>query len=1182
MLFTSSIRRILYAIVLLVVLPALSIIVYTAMETRESAIADMSRRSADVLNNLGSQCAMQAESTRTLLQLLSSHAELAGNDADKASALLARLLASRDDLYNICLLDSRGGIVASAKPTEGVELREALSSPGHIRSRDPFFGVDFSWEPVSGKASLSYSLYAPELRREDYGAYLVAWVKPERVISLDTQNMGGHKGVLYIRDCQGKLVYMHPPEQHGADGEYELAAWEKIQRSEGEQGEFFLTSASGEEHVVAYGRVGLSGVAGPVITLELSMPKSEAYADVNAALARNLLLLAIAFFGAIGIAHFVGDKLLVEPIRKLVQSARRIAGGELDNRGSLNASEGEMGLLAASFDEMAVALEARNRELVNAKTAADAASRAKGEFLANMSHEIRTPMNGVIGMAYLALKSDLSPKQHTYVSKIFAAANTLLRIINDILDFSKIESGRLDMEKSLFSLDDALDNIALLVSQKAEEKGIEVLVGVDSNVPPNLVGDGLRLGQVLTNLLNNAVKFTNKGEIIVSCTLDAVDAPGSAQRALSEGAENGRVNSSRGGTPKPIGGEKTAAEHAISGAAPENAEAAPEERVRLRFMIKDTGIGMSQEQQSRLFSAFTQADGSITRRFGGTGLGLIITKRLIELMDGDIQVLSEQGKGTTVIFTAVFGLPESDEARSGAQRGNQARVLVVDANEPACRMTQNILNSMHFRAECAFSPTEAFAMLWQEDATDPFKVVLMDWRLPGMDGVEATWRLRTELNLRHAPPVFITTTIGRSEVWQQADKAGAVGVIFKPVNKTILFESIMEALLGRMPQTQRQPHAVSSLEKEGQKYFPGAKVLVVEDNPINQQVAKELLESAQVEVTAVGNGLEALKAVERSDRSPPFDLVILDLQMPVMDGYETARRLRADPRNSNMPIVAMTAHVMAEERQRCLDAGMNDHMSKPIEVDKFFSALSRWMPSYGKEGGQVSKEQSSEERDGAIKSRTPSVTLGAIFLPGLDAEIALGRLGNNERLYVKLLKQFLAYYGNTESQFQAAFDSGDALGAQRVAHTLKGLAGSIGASGLAEESARLEASFADNEREKTLARAQSCFAELAKVQAILREAFAAEEANESDAGPSVPALTSEQKKRKTELLLRLVEFLREDDAEAAVFFTGNSGELSSLLSRESFNRLQGNISRFQFEEALEWIHAQEGLPEQES
>ena len=1157
--FSSPIRLILYVIVLLVTLPALGTIVYTGAQSRERAITATGERSAAVMNNLATRCRVRAESTRSLLRFLSGHEALRGGDPLVASTLFAELLQSRDDITNICLLDARGAIVASALPWQDAHLNEALATPGHISSQDPFFGGDFSLEPVGGKPALSFSLYVSELWEKDFGAYLVAWVKPESVLHMEQRLLGWFKGVLYIRDSMGKLVYVYPKERQTSSGEYERAVWERVQRLSRTQGDFFIHDDAGREYIVTYERVNVSGMAGPAITLELSVPKSEAYADADAASMRNVALLVLAFFAALAMAYSVGDKILVRPIRDLVDITGRIAGGEPHAKASATIRQGEMGQLAVTFDEMAAALESRNRQLVDAKNAADDASRAKGDFLANMSHEIRTPMNGVIGMAYLALKSGLSSTQHEHVSKIFTAANALLRIINDILDFSKIESGKLDMEHAPFNLKETLDSISSIVSPKAEEKGIEVLFGVDSNVPMSLVGDSLRLGQILINLLNNAVKFTHKGEIIVSCTLSAKGGDqADVDRNLVDGAETRQ------------------AQAAPSSSVPEG------QSVWLRFMVKDTGIGMSQEQQSAIFSAFTQADGSITRRFGGTGLGLVITKRLIEMMGGDISLLSEHGKGTTAIFTACFSLPEGDGTEKGETYGNGTRVLVVDANGPAGHMMQSMLNSMDFRADLASSASESFAMLWQGDVDDAYQVVLMDWRMPGMDGVEATWRLRNELNLNNVPAVFITSTQRCSEVLQQAEKAGAEGVIFKPVDKQTLSKSLLGAPTGDTFSS--MSYSPVFMEQQGQESFPGARVLVVEDNPINQEVAAELLESAGIEVTTVDNGLEALKAVEESGNSPPFDLVLLDLRMPEMDGYEAARRLRADPRNDTMPIVAMTAHVLAADRQRCLEVGMNDHISKPIEVDKFFSTLSRWIPLYGEEDSLVTNEERFEEsgQDGAIKSRRPSVKENAIFLPGLDTDIALGRLGNNERLYVKLLKQFLAHYDNTESQFYSSLETGGLVDAQRVAHTLKGLAGSIGASALAVQCAKLESSFAEGGNLDAIrVLAKNCFDDLAKIQALLREAFAAQEAEADNAASASSALnlTAEQKQRKLALLKALLSYLQEDDAEAATYFSNNSKELATLLPAEYFSRLRGFVARFQFEEAIEWIHSHENVPE---
>lgn len=590
---------------------------------------------------------------------------------------------------------------------------------------------------------------------------------------------------------------------------------------------------------------------------------------------------------------------------------------------------------------------------------------------------------------------------------------------------------------------------------------------------------------------------------------------------------------------------------------------------------------MTREQQDKLFTAFTQADASITRRFGGTGLGLTITKRLLELMDGDINVLSEEGKGTTIIFTAAFDLPLAQRESEDLQKGGLARVLVVDDNGPARRMLQDALVDMHFKADGAESPFEAFAMLSREDATEePYRIVLMDWRMPVMDGVEATWRLRTDLHLAHMPLVLITTTLGHGEILRQAKRAGAAGVLYKPISSSALLDSLMDVMHSGLPTSSRGNKAVAAVPEQAQPTFPGAFILLVEDNPISQQVAAELLQSAQASVSIAGNGLEALEQIRSSKRNPPFDLVLMDLQMPKMDGYEAARALREDTRYDDMPIVAMTAHAMVEERQKCLDAGMDDHISKPIEVDKFFETLSRWVRApRTSSGGAVETAPVRESTTGGacLPGSFTSVAKGALCLPGLDVEKALARLGNNERLYVKLLEQFLRYYSNTEGSFQQALDSGDIAGAQRLIHTLKGLAGAIGATSLASESGFLEASFHSGDMSNVRSMARICFAALDNILATLRQAFnmtvdqekpAAEERGEP---ADSPAITPEQGRRKEELLDALAAYLADDDAATLSFFMDHAAELGSLIGGGVLAALKGHIERFDFEDALKSI-----------
>ena len=748
----------------------------------------------------------------------------------------------------------------------------------------------------------------------------------------------------------------------------------------------------------------------------------------------------------------------------------------------------------------------REREAV---VAAHAASQAKSDFLSNVSHEIRTPMNAIIGMTHLTRLTELTPDQSRYLNRIESSSTHLLGLLNDLLDFSKIEAGKLTLEKIEFELEQVLESVANVVVARAEAKGLELVFYVDQKVPSNLWGDPLRFGQILINYVNNAIKFTEQGEVTIRILVEQLDTEG----------------------------------------------------VTLKVSVKDTGIGISQENQARLFDSFQQADASTTRRFGGTGLGLAICKQLAELMGGTVGVLSELGVGSEFWLTARFS-PLSQTKRvlllDGHLRGRRA--LVIDDSESARESLCETLQMMGLRAQTAGSGREGLACVSAaQQNLDPFDLVFIDWKMPELDGFATADQIEA-LGLSTRPKLFLVTAYGLEVVQKQGVSAAFDGLVHKPVQASNLFNQIAQVLTlqpitDRLDASDQSPQALS----QQLSAIRGAKILLVEDNEINQEVAQGLLAEGGLQVFVANNGQQALEMI----RLHQWDLVLMDMYMPIMDGISATQAIRLLDGFDALPIIALTANARQSDLDRCLQAGMNDYVLKPIDPSALGKVLLRWIqvkvvsPKHEEQAPSDAKEWLAQERFGLRDGRSPNAALPAKIL-GLDVALGLSRTLGKVPMYLSILRKFVRQQSTFVEAFKQALKLGNVAEAERMAHTLQSTAGNIGAMSLASEAAALEDRLRSGESADAVRDgADRLFANLATLLEQLSQQVQPE-----------PELSLMQIDRAAleSTCLELLVYLKDDDINALKFFRTHEA-LLKLAMRSKFVSLQNMIESYDFSDA---------------
>ena len=910
---TGSVRRTTFIILTIAIMPALFVILRSGMERNSEAMRIAQDKAALQVTNIGNQTAMLIENTKVMLRSLSDLNEVRGAEGENITPLLSSMMSRQQAYSNIFLLSPEGLVLASGRPNMPPLLPSDINLVREtIRTRRFMVGdfvprmtnnvpVLLALQPVFGFKGEVSALLGVLISLDSSLQYFDPDSHTGSGKDRITGGTGGQEDVndeevfsLRIVDSKGRLAFaINVPDDMLPGSILSHNELEALSASTDNTGTYNY-QFDNVPQVVAYDRLVLSESSTPYMYILLNIPNAAIYSRAKELLLRDLSLLAVTTLLSLFVGTIVANRILIKPLEELLKMARSIGQGNYSVRLSdpdAKETGSEIDQLVRTFDIMTERLGNRSRDLSEAKQIAEDAAKAKSEFLANMSHEIRTPMNAIIGMAYLALKTDLTSRQESYVQKIYGAGTALLGIINDILDLSKIEAGKLDVEKIPFNIKEIIYAATAESAARAQEKGLEFHCRIYPSVPLNLVGDPIRIQQVISNLSLNAVKYTEKGKVEVLCKLI----------------------------------EKI------------------EDIALISLEISDTGVGLSEESKNFFLS---NQDYDSNGPQGGVKLGIAVTKRLISLMGGEARIDSTPEQGTNIQVWISLGISgESLEAASSeAFRGT--KVLALEPDYDDADFLRGRLKEADLDYNIVGTPEEALqALLEGRDTHDEYKLVLVSSQL-GVDHYsDVINQLRGAMGDARQPRfALVARNLSSQAKWDEEDEAIIDGFIYKPFDQAMLSNLLYDLLNPSMSTEYDLKYATTADAQVNEtEQLKGVRVLLVEDNQLNQQVAQGLLFNAGAAVDIAGNGKIALEALNAHKEHDYYDVILMDVQMPIMDGYEATRQIRQNKRFDKLPIIAMTAHSFAEEHKRSTEAGMNDYIDKPISVYTLYSVIIKWV-----------------------------------------------------------------------------------------------------------------------------------------------------------------------------------------------------------------------------------------------